>query len=161
MAGASFAVTKDINVYTSWSKTFKFNSGNVGGFFPGPGLGDELGVYQSALDYGEGSHPGSYTYLGTLITSVAQAKAVQVARGAYANIKNETGKNIEFGAKISTADSKIVGTLSIFRGERSNQKLDDPVMSINANEPYNSSTTLFAPAATVTIRVTSAGARPT
>ncbi|MDB6127779.1 MAG: hypothetical protein JWM35_1675, partial [Verrucomicrobia bacterium] len=52
---------------------------------------------------------------------------------------------IEFGAKISTTDSKIVGTLSVFRGERSNQKLDDPVMSVNANEPYNGSTTLFNP----------------
>ena len=145
MAGASFAVTKDINVYTSWSKTFKFNTGNVGGFFPGPGAGDELSVYQSALTYGEGTHPGSYTYLGTLITSVAQAKAVQVARGAYANLKNETGKNIEFGAKMSTADNKIVGTVSVFRGERSNQKLDDPVMQLAANEPYNYSTTLFAP----------------
>ncbi|MDB6127100.1 MAG: hypothetical protein JWM35_996, partial [Verrucomicrobia bacterium] len=92
MAGASFAVTKDVNVYTSWSKTFKFNAGNVGGFFPGPGLGDELSVYQAALDWGEGSHPGSFNYLGTLVTSVAQAKAIQVARGAYANIKNETGK---------------------------------------------------------------------
>jgi outer membrane receptor protein involved in Fe transport len=145
MAGASFAITKAVNLYTSWSKTFKFNSGNVGGFFPGPGLGDELGVYQSALNYGEGTHPGSYTYLGTLITSVAQAKAVMVARGAYANIKNETGKNIEFGGKISTSDNKIVGTVSVFRGERSNQKLDDPVATLPANEPYNSSTTLFAP----------------
>ncbi len=145
MAGASYAVTKSINVYTSWSKTFKFNSGNVGGFFPGPGVSDELGVYQSALNYGEGTHPGSYTYLGTLITSVAQAKAVMVARGAYDNIKNETGKNIEIGAKISTADNKIVGTLSIFKGERSNQKLDDGPRQTNLQEPYNSSTTLFAP----------------
>ncbi len=145
MAGASYAITKSINIYTSWSKTFKFNAGNVGGFFPGPGLGDELSVYQSALTYGEGSHPGSYTYLGTLITSVAQAKAVQVARGAYANIKNETGKNMEFGAKISTADSKLVGTISVFQGQRSNQKLDDPVMQLAANEPYNYNTTMFAP----------------
>ncbi len=145
MAGASYAVTKSINVYTSWSKTFKFNSGNVGGFFPGPGVSDELGVYQSALNYGEGTHPGSYTYLGTLITSVAQAKAVMVARGAYDNIKNETGKNMEIGAKISTADNKIVGTLSIFKGERSNQKLDDGPRQTNLQEPYNSSTTLFAP----------------
>ncbi|MDB6167245.1 MAG: hypothetical protein JWM88_109 [Verrucomicrobia bacterium] len=145
MAGASFAVTKSINVYTSWSKTFKFNSGNVGGFFPGPGLSDELSVYQSALDYGEGSHPGSFNYMGTLVTSVAQAKAIMVARGAYAQIKNETGKNIEFGAKISTPDDKIVGTFSVFRGERSNQKLDDAQKQSNLQEPFNLSTTLFAP----------------
>ena len=68
-----------------------------------------------------------------------------VARGAYDNIKNETGKNIEIGAKISTADNKIVGTLSIFKGERSNQKLDDGPRQTNLQEPYNSSTTLFAP----------------
>ncbi|MBS0662862.1 MAG: TonB-dependent receptor [Verrucomicrobia bacterium] len=147
MAGAAFSITKAINLYTSWSKTFKFNSGNVGGFFPGPGLNDELSVYQHALDWGEGSHPGSYTYQGTLVTSVAQAKAIMVAKGAYAMIKNETGKNIEFGAKISTEDSKIVGTISFFRGERSNQKLDDSPRQSNLQEPYNFSTTLFAPTA--------------
>ena len=102
-------------------------------------------VGQWGRTYAEALQTGSYTYLGTLVTSIAQAKAIQVARGAYANLKNETGKNIEFGAKISTADNKIVGTFSVFRGERSNQKLDDPVMQLAANEPYNYSTTLFAP----------------
>jgi outer membrane receptor protein involved in Fe transport len=136
MAGLSFAVTKSINLYASHSVTFKFNSGNVGGFFPGPGIGDELGAFQAALDWGQrkgnpgdanyfAGHPGSFVYNGTNITSVAQAKSVMAALGAYDMIKNETGKNDEFGVKISTEDGKIVGTLSIFRGERSNQKLDD------------------------------------
>ena len=141
MAGLSFAVTKQINVYASASKLFKFNSGNVGGFFPGPGVGDELSVYQSALDFGG----GRFTYLGQVITSVAQAKQVMQARGAYDQIKNESGTNVEFGAKISTTDSKVVGTLSFFRGERSNQKLDDPAKQSNLEEPFNFSTTLFAP----------------
>jgi len=143
MAGLSFALTKQINLYASYSVTFKFNSGNVGGFFPGPGIGDELGAYQSALDYGQRTaagdpttgHPGSFIYDGITITSVAQAKSVMTAKGAYALIKNETGKNGEFGVKVSTDDGKIVGTLSIFRGERSNQKLDDgPRQSA---EPFN------------------------
>ena len=141
MGGLSYALTKTINIYTSASKLFKFNSGNVGGFFPGPGVGDELSVYQSALNNGG----GRFTYLGTVITSVEQAKQVMQARGAYDQIKNESGTNIEFGAKITTLDSKIVGTLSFFRGERSNQKLDDGAKQSNLEEPFNFSTTLFAP----------------
>ncbi len=140
MAGASFAVTKELSIYASNSKLFKFNGGNVGGFFPG----DELLVYQSALNNGG----GSYNYLGTTITSVAQAVAVQTARGAYGDIKNEQGMNWEFGAKYSSADNKIVGTLSFFRGERENQKLDDGAHQSNLEEPYNYSTTLFAPSTT-------------
>ncbi|MDB6126334.1 MAG: hypothetical protein JWM35_230, partial [Verrucomicrobia bacterium] len=58
MGGASFAVTKDISVYASISKTFQFNLGNVGGVFPGA----ELAVYQSALD----QNGGSFNYLGTV-----------------------------------------------------------------------------------------------
>ena len=154
MAGASFALTKSINIYTSASKLFKFNSGNVGGFFPGPGTGDELGVYQSALDYGfQGLdsankpilQPGSFVYQGQKISSVAQAKQVMQSKGAYNQIQNESGSNIEVGAKISTADNKIVGTISFFRGERSNQKLDDGAKQANLEEPFNYSTVLFAP----------------
>ncbi|MBI4621644.1 MAG: TonB-dependent receptor plug domain-containing protein [Verrucomicrobia bacterium] len=140
-AGLSFALTKQVNVYASASRLFKFNSGNVGGFFPGPGLSDELGVYQSALDFGG----GRFTYQGQVITSVAQAKQVMEAKGAYAQIKNEAGTNVEFGAKLSTTDNRIVGTLSFFRGERSNQKLDDGAKQSNLEEPFNFSTTLFAP----------------
>ncbi|MSU50211.1 MAG: hypothetical protein EXS37_14190 [Opitutus sp.] len=141
MAGLSFALTKQVNIYASASRLFKFNSGNVGGFFPGPGVGDELSVYQSALNNGG----GRFTYLGQVITSVAQAKQVMEARGAYGLIKNEAGTNVEFGAKLSTSDNRIVGTLSFFRGERSNQKLDDGAKQSNLEEPFNYSTTLFAP----------------
>ena len=137
MAGASFALTKDVSVYTSWSKLFKFNSGNVGGFFPG----DELIVYQSALNAGG----GSFDYLGTRVTSVQQMVDIQKARGAYDNIKNEAGTNWEVGAKVSALNNKIVGTVSFFRGERLNQRLDDGAKQSNIEEPLNFSTTLFAP----------------
>ena len=53
--------------------------------------------------------------------------------------------NWEFGAKVTTDDNKIVGTLSFFRGERTNQRLDDPAKQSNLEEPFNYSTTLFAP----------------
>ncbi|MFO1450428.1 MAG: TonB-dependent receptor [Opitutaceae bacterium] len=141
MGGASFAVTKNVNVYASISKTFKFNTGNAGGFFPG----DELSVYQSALDYAKSQGKTGFDYLGQTITSVAQAVQVMTARGAYEQVKNETGMNWEFGAKITTDDNKVVGTLSFFRGERTNQRLDDGARQSNLEEPFNSSTTLFAP----------------
>lgn len=141
MGGASFAVTKNVNVYASISKTFKFNAGNAGGFFPG----DERAIYQSALDFARSQGKTGFEYLGQTITSVDQAVSVMTARGAYEDVANETGMNWEFGAKISTDDNKIVGTLSFFRGERTNQRLDDPAKQANLEEPFNSSTTLFAP----------------
>ncbi len=137
MGGASFALTKDISVYASVSKTFKFNFGNVGGFFPG----DEAMVIQSALTKGG----GSFQYLGQTITSVAQGQEALRARGAYDLIKNEEGINYEVGAKIQLWDSKLVGTFALFRGERENQKLDDGARQSNIEEPLNYSTTLFAP----------------
>lgn len=136
MAGASFAVTKAINVYASVSKTFQFNTGNVGGFFPG----NELAVYQSALNHGG----GSFQYLGQTVTSVQQAVDIQTARGAYRDINDESGMNWEVGAKISTEDNRLVGTVSVFRGERKDQRLDDAAKQSNIEEPLNFSTTLFA-----------------
>ncbi len=135
MGGASFAVTKEINVYASVSKTFKFNSGLKSGTdIPAATL-----VYASALAHGG----GSYVYKGQTITSVTQAIAVHSAEGAFDLVPNESGKNIEFGAKIATDDNKIVGTVSFFRGERTDQRLDDAAHQSNAEEPLNRSTTLF------------------
>jgi outer membrane receptor for ferric coprogen and ferric-rhodotorulic acid len=51
--------------------------------------------------------------------------------------------NYEFGAKVSMLNNKLVGTVSFFRGERENQKLDDPAKQSNLEEPLNFSTTLF------------------
>ena len=67
MAGASYAVTKELSVYASISKLFKFNSGNVGGFFPG----DEALWFNDLLANGAGGTPGkSFSYNGTTITTL-------------------------------------------------------------------------------------------
>ena len=59
-------------------------------------------------------------------------------------LKNEQGKNWEIGAKLSQLNGKLVGTLSMFRGERENQMLDDGAKQSNLEEPLNFSTDLFA-----------------
>ena len=51
--------------------------------------------------------------------------------------------NWEVGAKLATLNNKLVGTVSLFRGERENQKLDDGAKQSNLEEPLNYSTTLF------------------
>jgi outer membrane receptor protein involved in Fe transport len=135
MGGASFAITPNINVYASISKTFQFNLGNVGGVF----TGNEIPVIQSALAHGG----GSFEYLGQTVTSVEQAQQIMTERGAYEPFKDETGMNWEVGAKISTDDQKIVGTISFFRGERKDQRLDDPAKQSNIEEPFNYSTRNF------------------
>jgi outer membrane receptor protein involved in Fe transport len=140
MAGASFAITKDLSVYVSNSKTFKFNAGRVGGLF----VGDEVLWYNEARAFGAGGVPGqSFSYLGQTITSLQQFQQVLGSRGVYDVIKNEEGMNWEVGAKISKADGSLVGTLSLFRGERENQMLDDGAKQSNLEEPLNFSTTLF------------------
>ncbi len=137
MTGASFALNKELSLYSSVSKTFQFNVGVVSGVF----VGNELPVIQSALN----QNGGTFQYLGNTITSVDQFVALAKTRGAYDPLKDETGYNWEFGAKLSSADAKVVGTLSFFRGERTNQMLDDPAKQSNLEEPLNYNTTLFAP----------------
>jgi outer membrane receptor protein involved in Fe transport len=137
MGGVSFAVTKELNLYASVSKTFQFNVSNVGGVF----VGNELPVIQSALS----QNGGSFQYLGTRVTSVNQFVELLRGRGAYNPVKDETGMNWEIGAKITSANNKVVGTVSLFRGERTNQMLDDAAKQSNLEEPLNFNTTLFAP----------------
>lgn len=137
MGGASFAINKELSVYASVSKTFQFNVGNVGGVF----VGNEIPIVQSALD----QNGGSFQYLGQTVTSTSQFVNIMTTRGGYNPLKDETGMNYEFGAKMSTEDGKIVGTISFFRGERTNQMLDDPAAQSNLEEPLNYNTTLFAP----------------
>jgi len=50
-------------------------------------------------------------------------------------VKNETGKNMEFGAKVALNDNKLVGTLSVFRVTRQNRVLDDTQHQFD--EPLN------------------------
>ena len=137
MGGVSFAVTKELNLYASVSKTFQFNVSNVGGVF----VGNELPVIQSALN----QNGGSFQYLGTRVTSVNQFVEIARGRGAYNPVKDETGMNWEIGAKMTSANNKVVGTVSLFRGERTNQMLDDSAKQSNLEEPLNFNTTLFAP----------------
>lgn len=140
MGGASFAITPELSVYASNSKTFKFNSSNVGGLF----VGDEVLWYDAARAFGAGGTPGqSFNYLGQTITSLSQFQSLLRGRGVYDLIKNEQGMNWEFGAKYSKLDGRLVGTVSFFRGERENQSLDDAAKQSNLEEPLNFSTTLF------------------
>jgi outer membrane receptor protein involved in Fe transport len=136
MGGVSFALTPEISIYATASKTFKINTGLAGGY-------DELAfdtLAQDALTHGG----GSFTYRGQTITSVAQARAAIGAAGANNSIPNEDGKNFEIGVKTSLWNNKLVSTVSVFRGIRQNQKLDDGEAQANANEPFNYSTSLFA-----------------
>jgi len=140
MGGASFAITPELSVYASNSKTFKFNSGNIAGLF----VGDEVLWYDAARDFGAGGTPGqSFNYLGQTITSLSQFQNLLRSRGVYDLVKNEQGINYEFGAKYSKLDGRLVGTVSFFRGERENQRLDDGAKQSNLEEPLNFSTTLF------------------
>lgn len=137
MIGASYAVTKNINLYASHSNTFKFNAGFAGGALPG----DVKFWAADALAHGG----GSFNYLGQTITSVAQLEAAVTARGAFSTVPNETGENLEFGVKVSSDDNKVVGTFSVFRATRANERVDDGAKQANLEEPLNYSTTLFAP----------------
>lgn len=135
MGGFSYALTPEISVYATASKTFKINTGLAGGY-------DELAfdtLAQAALTHGG----GSFVYRGQTITSVAQARAAIDAAGANQSLKNEDGKNFEIGLKTTLWNGRLVSTVSLFRGVRQNQKLDDSTAQANANEPFNYSTTLF------------------
>ena len=111
-----------------------------GGFFPG----DEALWFNDLLANGAGGTPGkSFSYNGTTITTLEGFRSALQARGAFDMIKNEQGMNWEVGAKLTTLNNKLVGTVSLFRGERENQKLDDGAKQSNLEEPLNYSTTLF------------------
>jgi outer membrane receptor protein involved in Fe transport len=146
--GVSYAINDEISVYVTHSKTFKFNTGNYGGV-----LGDEVllgDLVQAALDFGyQGPGnplaPGSYVYGSTTISSVQQGLDDMRTRGVLDPLGNEEGLNYEIGVKTSLNDNQIVSTMSIFRGERSDEKLDDSTRQ--QADPYNTNYTgipLFA-----------------
>ncbi|MEI6105656.1 MAG: TonB-dependent receptor plug domain-containing protein [Opitutae bacterium] len=136
MGGASFAITEQISAYVSVSKIFKFNSGNIGGLFPG----DEAYLAKGLLDQFASIGQTGFNYKGTTVTSVKQFQDIIAAQRYYDMIPNEDGMNYEAGVKISTKDQKIVGTFSIFSANRANRKEDDAVAQSNLNEPLNSNT---------------------
>jgi len=137
MAGASFAINKNLSVYASTSKIFKFNGGNVGGMF----TGDEMLIAQGIIDeYAARGMAGQFIYRGQAITQASQIRALFEAQGYYNQVPNEEGKNYEVGVKYTTDDNKIVGTLSIFSANRINRREDDGVAQSNINEPLNYNT---------------------
>ncbi len=133
MGGFSFAVTDSLSAYASVSKIFKFNSGTVGGF----ATGDELLYAKGLLDQYQSIGQAGFNYRGTLVTSVDQFSKLLADQNYYKNIPNEDGMNYEVGVKYSGPGSKIVGTFSIFRANRRNQKTDDTIAVLNVNEPLN------------------------
>lgn len=137
--GATFDITKELTAYATFSKTFKFNAYYEGG--EGDGPVDLSNLITNALSNGG----GSYVYLGTTVTSVSQGTAIMLAKGVDVPIANETGYNYEGGLKSSLWDGKLSGTLAIFEGTRQNVATDDAIAQSSTNEPFNTSTTLFAP----------------
>jgi outer membrane receptor protein involved in Fe transport len=113
MYGASYAITKDLTAYASYSRTYLPNTGFMG-------LTDEALVRIKAPTIG--LNPD---------TEIARIRAA----GANTPLKNEEGKNYEFGVKTSMWDNKIVGTFSVFQLLRTNEKLDDSQRQID--EPLN------------------------
>jgi outer membrane receptor protein involved in Fe transport len=137
--GATFDITKELTAYANFSRTFKFNAYYEGGESDGPA--DLTNLVANALSNGG----GSYNYLGTTVTSVAQGTAIMINKGVNYPIANETGFNYEGGFKSSLWDGKLSGTLAFFEGTRQNIATDDAIAQQTTNEPFNSSTTMFAP----------------
>ena len=115
MGGVSFEVTKNVNIYASYSQTFLTNGPLTLG-----GDTDLAAIRARAVLLG--LNPD---------TTVAN----YTAAGGLTRIKNEKGKNSEIGVKVSLFDNKIVGTASIFRVQRGNRALDD--LQRQADEPLN------------------------
>lgn len=115
MAGLSFEVTKDINVYASFSKTFL-----------------PSGVTYLGGDYDPNAVATRALLLGR---NPATENARLIAEGGLTEVQNETGKNMEIGVKVSLWDNKLVGTASLFRVNRKNRVLDDTLRQFN--EPLN------------------------
>ncbi|WP_438479814.1 TonB-dependent siderophore receptor [Oleiharenicola lentus] len=138
MVGASYAITPQISVYATVSSTFRINTGRKGDFSAIASTPEEI------INAIIANNPGGYTWKGHLINSVQSGLDAFQAEGVLDNVPNEEGMNREIGVKLSTRDNKLVGTLSFFKGERKNQKLDDAIAQSAAQEPLNSSSTVFA-----------------
>ncbi|MDI1336867.1 MAG: TonB-dependent receptor plug domain-containing protein [Lacunisphaera sp.] len=115
MIGASFEVKKNINVYASYSQTF----------------------LPSGVQYlGGDTDPAVVKNRAILLGLNPDTEYARVlADGFLTEIKNEKGKNVEFGVKVSTDDSKIVGTMSVYRVTRENRNVDDTQRQFD--EPLN------------------------
>jgi len=113
MAGISFEVVKDVNVYTSYSQTFL-----------------PTGVTFLGGDYDPAQ-------IGARATSLGLNAATELARlaqqGGLTPTVPETGKNMEVGVKIALLDNKLVGTFSAYRLERAERTVDDGQRQVDEN----------------------------
>jgi outer membrane receptor protein involved in Fe transport len=158
MGGASFEVVKGVNVYASVSQTFRYNNltpyggfNNTGTFVDSTGAASFASLTAGAF----AANPAGFTfkyYNGgtTLVTTVAQAAAAEIHDGANTLAPNEVGKNMEVGAKLSLWDNALVGTFSIFRGERQNYLVED--LQHQAVDSLNYGNTVGIPAGQRTFR---------
>ncbi len=115
MAGLSFEVVKNVNLYASFSQTFL-----------------PSGVTYLGGDYDPNAVITRANLLGLNPTTEL---ARLVSQGGLTEVQNEKGKNMEFGVKVSLNDNKLVGTFSVFRVNRQNRVLDDNLRQ--ADEPLN------------------------
>ncbi len=129
MAGLSYEVKKNVNVYISTSKVYNRNGAtNAGGY-------SKLNVpyiYQGAKNF-LGSKP--FIYNGKTINSVDDLTQAFHDEGADVLIPPETGRNMEVGVKTSLWDNKLVSTVSLFHMFRVNRRIDDSARQLS--EPLN------------------------
>lgn len=149
MAGLSYAVTKEINVYTSYSSVFRLNSGTAAGLSQLT-LPD---VYNAAKAWAQNTAntstynaSGTFTYDGKSISTYQQFYDALNAKGAFDIIKNEKGYNAEVGVKTALWDNKLTGTFALFQSERSNQKLDDTARQGTEALNGSNNVVIFGPA---------------
>ncbi len=145
MAGASFVAIKDVNVFGSYSRTFRLNTGNAGGI----GLTDIAPIWDAARTYLATQGRNSFTYNGLTVNSEDSLQAALASVGALTKLPNETGTNLEFGVKSSLWDNKLVGTVSVFRAERFNQRFDDGPRQLSEPINYANNVGIFGPAGTI------------
>jgi outer membrane receptor protein involved in Fe transport len=105
MAGASFEIAKNVNVYASFSQTFlPSGTATIGGDY------DPATLRARAISLGLDP----------------DAELARVANeGGLRPTVNEKGQNYEFGVKTSLWDNKLVSTVSVFRLNRENRTVDD------------------------------------
>jgi len=104
MGGLSYQVAKDINVFTSYSKTFRIDFGNAGGI----GTINIDPMWEAARTYLATQGKTSFNYDGkTIASSAALLGAALAANGALTKVPNETGTNLEIGVKTSLWDNKL------------------------------------------------------
>lgn len=115
MAGASFELFPNVNIYASFSQTF---------IPPGP-------TYLGG-DYDPNAVATRAAALGL---NPATENARLLSQGGLRLIENEKGKNAEVGVKVSLWDNKLVATASLFQVTRQNRTLDDTQRQFE--EPLN------------------------